>query len=83
MTSNGYETVIGLECHVELSTASKMFCACPTTFGGEPNTRTCPVCLGEPGSLPVANRAAIESTMLIGLAVGCEIAIENRVWAPA
>jgi aspartyl-tRNA(Asn)/glutamyl-tRNA(Gln) amidotransferase subunit B len=74
MTSNGYESVIGLECHVELSTASKMFCACPTTFGGEPNTRTCPVCLGEPGSLPVANRAAIESTMLIGLAVGCEIA---------
>jgi len=74
VTSIGYETVIGLECHVELSTASKMFCSCPTNFGGEPNTRTCPVCLGEPGSLPVANRAAIESTMLIGLAVGCEIA---------
>ncbi len=74
MSANGYESVIGLECHVELSTASKMFCACPTTFGGEPNTRTCPVCLGEPGSLPVANRKAIEYTMLIGLAVGCEIA---------
>ncbi len=74
MNANGYEAVIGLECHVELATASKMFCGCPTTFGGEPNTRTCPVCLGEPGSLPVANRKAIEYTMLIGLALGCEIA---------
>ncbi|MFY9585838.1 MAG: Asp-tRNA(Asn)/Glu-tRNA(Gln) amidotransferase subunit GatB, partial [Actinomycetota bacterium] len=74
MNANGYETVIGLECHVELATSSKMFCGCPTTFGGEPNTRTCPVCLGEPGSLPVANRKAIEYTMLIGLALGCDIA---------
>jgi len=74
VSGNGYEIVIGLECHVELATASKMFCACPTTFGGEPNTRTCPVCLGEPGSLPVANRKAVEYTMLIGLALGCEIA---------
>ncbi|MGH2784980.1 MAG: Asp-tRNA(Asn)/Glu-tRNA(Gln) amidotransferase subunit GatB [Actinomycetota bacterium] len=74
MTGNGYETVIGLECHVELATASKMFCGCETTFGGDPNTRTCPVCLGEPGSLPVANRKAIEYTMAIGLALGCEIA---------
>ena len=73
MSGNGYEAVIGLECHVELATASKMFCACPTTFGGEPNTRTCPVCLGEPGSLPVTNKKAIEFTMLIGLALGCEI----------
>ena len=72
--ANGYEVVIGLECHVELATASKMFCSCPTTFGGEPNTRTCPVCLGEPGSLPVANRKAVEYTMLIGLALGCEVA---------
>ena len=74
MSANGYETVIGLECHVELATASKMFCGCETTFGGEPNTRTCPVCLGEPGSLPVANRKAVEYTMAIGLALGCEIA---------
>ena len=73
MSANGYEAVIGLECHVELATASKMFCACPTTFGGEPNTRTCPVCLGEPGSLPVTNRKAIDYTMLIGLALGCEV----------
>ena len=71
--TGGYEAVIGLECHVELATASKMFCACPTTFGGEPNTRTCPVCLGEPGSLPVTNKKAIEYTMRIGLALGCEI----------
>ncbi|MGH2725635.1 MAG: Asp-tRNA(Asn)/Glu-tRNA(Gln) amidotransferase subunit GatB [Actinomycetota bacterium] len=74
MSGNGYETVIGLECHVELATASKMFCGCETTFGGEPNTRTCAVCLGEPGSLPVANRKAVEYTMMIGLALGCEIA---------
>ena len=69
-----YEAVIGLECHVELSTRTKMFCACPNEFGGEPNTRTCPVCLGHPGTLPVPNRRAIEYTMKIGLALGSEIA---------
>ncbi|WP_222265193.1 Asp-tRNA(Asn)/Glu-tRNA(Gln) amidotransferase subunit GatB [Modestobacter marinus] len=69
-----YEPVIGLETHVELGTASKMFCGCPTTFGAEPNTQTCPVCLGMPGSLPVANAAAIEATIRIGLALGCRIA---------
>jgi aspartyl-tRNA(Asn)/glutamyl-tRNA(Gln) amidotransferase subunit B len=69
-----YETVIGLEVHVELSTRSKMFCACPTTFGGEPNTQTCPVCLGHPGSLPVPNKRAIEYLMLIGLALDCRVA---------
>ena len=66
-----YEPVIGLETHVELGTASKMFCGCSTTFGAEPNTQTCPVCLGLPGSLPVANAAAIEATIRIGLALGC------------
>ncbi len=69
-----YEPVIGLEVHVELGTVSKMFCGCPTTFGGEPNTQVCPVCLGLPGSLPVVNRAAIESTIRMGLALNCDIA---------
>jgi aspartyl-tRNA(Asn)/glutamyl-tRNA(Gln) amidotransferase subunit B len=69
-----YEPVIGLETHVELGTRTKMFCGCPTDFGGEPNTQVCPVCLGLPGSLPVANRAAIEATIRIGLALNCTIA---------
>jgi len=68
-----YEAVIGIECHVELKTASKMFCACPNVFGGEPNTRVCPVCLAMPGALPVPNRAAIEHMIRAGLAFGAEI----------
>jgi len=72
MTS--YEPVIGLEVHVELGTRTKMFCGCPTAFGSAPNTQVCPVCLGLPGSLPVANRAAIEATIRIGLALNCSIA---------
>jgi aspartyl-tRNA(Asn)/glutamyl-tRNA(Gln) amidotransferase subunit B len=69
-----YEPVIGLETHVELGTRTKMFCGCRTDFGGPPNTRVCPVCLGLPGSLPVANKAAIEATIRIGLALNCSIA---------
>jgi aspartyl-tRNA(Asn)/glutamyl-tRNA(Gln) amidotransferase subunit B len=69
-----YEPVIGLEVHVELGTRTKMFCGCLTGFGAEPNTQVCPVCLGLPGSLPVANRAAIEATIRIGLALNCQIA---------
>ncbi|MEV0716638.1 Asp-tRNA(Asn)/Glu-tRNA(Gln) amidotransferase subunit GatB [Asanoa sp. NPDC050611] len=69
-----FEPVIGLETHVELGTKTKMFCGCPTDFGGEPNTRVCPVCLGLPGALPVANKAAIEATIRIGLALNCSIA---------
>jgi aspartyl-tRNA(Asn)/glutamyl-tRNA(Gln) amidotransferase subunit B len=69
-----FEPVIGLETHVELGTNTKMFCGCPTTFGAEPNTQVCPVCLGLPGSLPVANKAAIEATIRIGLALNCDIA---------
>jgi aspartyl-tRNA(Asn)/glutamyl-tRNA(Gln) amidotransferase subunit B len=69
-----YEPVIGLETHVELGTTTKMFCGCPTAFGLPPNSAVCPVCLGLPGSLPVANRAAIEYTIRIGLALNCSIA---------
>ena len=69
-----YDPVIGLETHVELGTRSKMFCGCPTEFGAQPNAAVCPVCLGLPGSLPVANRAAIEYTIRIGLALNCSIA---------
>ena len=73
-----YEPVIGLETHVELSTRSKMFCGCSAQFGGSPNTHVCPVCLGLPGSLPVANSAAIEATIRIGLALNCQIASSAR-----
>jgi len=69
-----YEPVIGLETHVELGTTTKMFCGCSTMFGLPPNSAVCPVCLGLPGSLPVANRAAIEYTIRIGLALNCSIA---------
>ena len=69
-----YEPVIGLETHVELGTRTKMFCGCLTTFGAEPNSQVCPVCLGLPGSLPVVNRMAIEYTIRIGLALNCSIA---------
>ncbi|MEX2420045.1 MAG: Asp-tRNA(Asn)/Glu-tRNA(Gln) amidotransferase subunit GatB [Acidimicrobiia bacterium] len=68
-----YETVIGIETHVELSTASKMFCGCPAGFGGDPNTSVCPVCLGLPGALPVPNERAIQWTVALGIALGCEI----------
>ncbi|MDQ2663363.1 MAG: Asp-tRNA(Asn)/Glu-tRNA(Gln) amidotransferase subunit GatB [Candidatus Eremiobacteraeota bacterium] len=68
-----YEAVIGIECHVELKTNSKMFCACPNRFGGEPNTNVCPVCMALPGSLPVPNRVAIEHMVRSGLAFDAEI----------
>ena len=69
-----WETVIGLECHVELSTRTKMFCGCRNEFGAEPNTLTCPVCLGHPGSLPVPNREAIARIVKVGVALGSRIA---------
>ena len=68
-----YEAVIGIECHVELKTATKMFCGCPNEFGGEPNTRVCAVCLGMPGALPVPNSKAIEHMIRTGLAFGAKI----------
>lgn len=68
-----YEVVIGLETHVELSTATKIFCSCSTEFGGEPNTHLCPVCLGMPGMLPVLNKSVLEYAIKAGLATNCEI----------
>jgi aspartyl-tRNA(Asn)/glutamyl-tRNA(Gln) amidotransferase subunit B len=73
-----YEPVLGMEVHVELSTATKMFCGCANRFGAEPNTQVCPVCLGLPGSLPVVNAVAVESAIRIGLALNCEIAPWGR-----
>ncbi|MBQ3512641.1 MAG: Asp-tRNA(Asn)/Glu-tRNA(Gln) amidotransferase subunit GatB [Lachnospiraceae bacterium] len=71
--SKAYETVIGLEVHVELSTKTKIFCGCSTEFGGAPNTHTCPVCSGMPGSLPVLNKAVVEKAIAVGLATNCSI----------
>ena len=74
MSGSAYEPVIGLEIHVQLRTRTKMFCGCELSFGDPPNTHTCPVCLGLPGALPVVNARAIHYALLIGLALGCELA---------
>ena len=68
-----YETVIGLEVHVELATKTKIFCGCSTAFGGAPNTHTCPVCTGMPGSLPVLNKKVVEFALKAGIAANCQI----------
>ncbi len=73
-----FEVVIGLEVHVELNTKSKMFCGCANIFGNEPNTNVCPICIGLPGSLPAVNKKAVESSIAIGLALGCQIAPTGR-----
>jgi len=72
-----YEVSVGMECHAELLTRSKMFCGCANEFGGEPNTRTCPVCLGLPGALPVFNRAAVEHVVRTALALQCDISMRT------
>jgi aspartyl-tRNA(Asn)/glutamyl-tRNA(Gln) amidotransferase subunit B len=71
--SPSYEAVIGLEIHAQLLTRTKIFCGCPTTFGSEPNTNVCPICLGLPGALPVLNRTAVDYAVKAALALGCEI----------
>ena len=73
-----FEVVIGLEVHVELNTKTKMFCGCRNEFGNEPNTNVCPICIGLPGSLPAVNKRAVESSIAIGLALGCQIAPTGR-----
>lgn len=73
MSREGYEVVIGLEVHAELSTKTKIFCSCPTEFGGEPNTHCCPICMALPGTLPVLNEKVVEYAVRAGLATNCEI----------
>ena len=74
-----FDPAVGLEVHVELNTKTKMFCGCANAFGAEPNTNTCPVCLGLPGSLPGINGKAVESAIRLGLALNCQIAPYSRM----
>ena len=78
MTQTEYEVVIGLEVHAQLLTASKIFCGCSAKFGAEPNSQTCPICLGMPGVLPVLNRRVVEMAIAVGLATHCRIAPYSR-----
>ncbi len=78
ITMDVYEAVIGLEAHVQIRTKSKMFCTCPNQFGAEPNTLTCPVCMGMPGTLPVLNHEAVRKAVTAGLMCGCEIARRSK-----
>ena len=78
MSREDYEVVIGLEVHCELSTKTKIFCSCPTEFGGEPNTHCCPVCMAMPGSLPVLNEKVVEYAVKAGLSTNCEISTDSK-----
>jgi aspartyl-tRNA(Asn)/glutamyl-tRNA(Gln) amidotransferase subunit B len=79
-TGGRYEAVIGLEVHAQLKTATKIFCACSTSFGAPPNSNTCPVCLGMPGALPVLNTKVVEYAAMASLATGCTVNLRS-VWA--
>ena len=78
MSRQDYEVVIGLEVHAELSTKTKIFCSCPTKFGAAPNTQTCPICMGMPGTLPVLNEKVVEYAVKAGLATNCEISMDSK-----
>ncbi len=78
MSKEDYELVVGLEVHAELSTKTKIFCSCPTAFGAEPNTQTCPICMAMPGTLPVLNEKVVEYAVKAGLATDCEIARDSK-----
>ena len=78
MSIEDYEVVIGLEVHCELSTKTKIFCSCPTEFGGEPNTHCCPICMAMPGTLPVLNEKVVEYAVKAGLATNCKISQNSK-----
>ena len=78
MSKEDYEVVIGLEVHAELSTKTKIFCSCPTTFGAEPNTHICPICTAMPGTLPVLNEKVVEYAVKAGLARNCAISKDSK-----
>ena len=78
MAREDYEIVMGLEVHAELSTKTKIFCSCPTEFGGDPNTHTCPICMAMPGTLPVLNEKVVEYAVKAGLATNCEISRNSK-----
>ena len=78
MSKEDYEVVIGLEVHAELSTKTKIFCSCPTTFGAEPNTHICPICTAMPGTIPVLNEKVLEYSVKAGLATNCTISKDSK-----
>ena len=78
MSREDYELVIGIEVHAELSTKTKIFCSCPTTFGAAPNTQTCPICMAMPGTLPVLNKKVVEYAVKAGLATNCTISQDSK-----
>lgn len=76
--TRGYEAIIGIETHVQLSTITKAFCSCPYTYGSQPNTTICPICMGLPGTLPVLNSKVVEFAVRLGLALNCELSVASK-----